>query len=100
MTTEPFELMTVLRGALEVAVLVLVLGAVAVALDWLVRWLRRKDCSNTLCGLLHRATLLIAAIDLAVAVAYAAAHAWEVRPAVLRPAQGQGVPEASVDQHL
>lgn len=78
------ELSTVLSGSIQVTVLVLVLGALAAFLDWVVRLMRRREFSPALCGLLHRLTLLIAAIDCFLILSYAAAHAWDARPPTLR----------------
>lgn len=86
MDSHPFELLTVLRGSLQVTALVVILGAIAAALDWLVRWMQRNEFSESLCRLLHHVTMLIAAIDCALIIAWAAAHAWDVRPRGLRTA--------------
>jgi hypothetical protein len=61
-----------LNGPIGVALLLLVCGAIAIALDWLVRWARRNGASTELCRLLHIATLAIAAIDLVGLVAFSA----------------------------
>lgn len=81
------ETAAVLRGCLQAAFLVLILGATAAALDWLVRWIRRCEVSPGLCELLHRVTLLIAIIDCCLVVAFAAHHAWEARPNAMRSSE-------------
>jgi hypothetical protein len=75
---------SILSGSLQMTLLVLVLGGAAAALDWVVRWLCAKRFSPGLCAMLHGVSMVLVAIDCALIVAHAAAHAWEVRPSLMR----------------
>lgn len=65
------------------------IGAIAVLLDLLVRYLNRRGVSHHLCWLLDKTVLLLAAIDCSLVLAIAACNAWEARPMVMR-AHGPG----------
>lgn len=80
----PHPLLSFLGGSLQITLSLLVLGILAVALDALVRYLRRCHVSSVLCTMLEQASLLLVAIDLTLVLAFAAAHALEAFPPVLR----------------
>jgi hypothetical protein len=85
------EVTAVMGGSAQVTALAVVLVAFAAGLDWIVRWMHARGFSPALCKLLHAATLAIAAIDCCLVLSYAAAHAWEARPPMLRMSIEQSV---------
>lgn len=93
--------LSILGGSLQVTVLVAALAGASAALDWLVRWMRRSGCSPSLCTLLHQTTLVIAFLDFALILAYAAAHVWDARPwPVQDPVVLSAPPAPVVGPHL
>lgn len=80
---------SVMHGSITSTALILGIGAIAVLLDLLVRYLNRRGVSHHLCWLLDKTVLLLAAIDCSLVLAIAACNAWEARPMVMR-AHGPG----------
>lgn len=82
MTTQ--SILLFLGGSILINAAALALGCSAVAFDWLVRRLQRGEASPALCKLLHQVALVVAVIDFSVLILFAAAHAWDARPEVMR----------------